>query len=51
MPDFVALMVVVPAPTDFARPRLLNPLLTDAMFFLEDVHLTDLVMSCVTPPA
>ena len=50
MPDFVALMVVVPAPTAFARPLLLYPLLTDAMFFFEEVHLTDLVISCVTPP-
>ena len=50
MPDFVALMVVVPAPTAFARPLLLNPLLTDAMFFFEEVHLTDLVISCEMPP-
>src|SRR5512141_2248107 len=50
MPDFVALIVVVPAPTAFARPLLLNPLLTDAMFFFEEFHLTDLVISCVTPP-
>lgn len=45
MPDFVALMVVVPAPTAFARPLVLNPLLTDATFFFVEVHLTDLVMS------
>jgi len=50
MPDFVALMVVVPVPTAFASPLLFNPLLTDAMFFFEEVHLTDLVISCEMPP-
>jgi len=50
MPDLVALIVVVPARAAVASPLLEYPLLTNAMFLFEEVHFTDLVKSCVTPP-
>ena len=49
-PDFVALIVVVPARAAVASPLLEYPLLTNAMFLFEEVHFTDLVKSCVIPP-
>jgi hypothetical protein len=50
MPDFAALIVVVPARAAVASPLLRYPLLTNAMFLFEEVHFTDLVKSCVIPP-
>ena len=46
---FAALMVVVPAPAAFTKPRVPFALLMAATFLLEELQVTDLVRSWVLP--